>query len=78
MLKKSLILSLLAMLMVSGLSVFNTSVNADEKVGCVVLEDGTIVCKEDLAEGCRINVELSIVECDVDPLGDHDDKFPKG
>ena len=78
MLKKSLILSLLAMVLVSGFSVFNTNVNADEKDGCVVLEDGTIVCEEDLAEGCRINEELSIVECDVDPLGDHDDKFPKG
>ena len=78
MLKKSLILSLLAMVLVSGFSVLNTNVNADEKAGCIVLEDGTIVCEEDLAEGCRINEELSMIECEVDPLGDHDDKFPKG
>ena len=65
------------MVLVSGLSAFKTNVNADEKDGCVVLEDGTIVCKEDLAEGCRINEELSIIECEVDPLNDLD-KFPKG
>lgn len=77
MLKKSLVLSLLAMVLVSGLSVFNTSVNADEKDGCIVLEDGTIVCEEDLAEGCRINEELSIVECDFEPYNGRGE-YPKG
>ena len=42
-----------------------------------MLEDGTIVCEEDLAEGCRINEELSIVECEIDPQDDHDVKVPK-
>ena len=77
MLKKGIVLSLLLMILVSGVSVVHTNVNADEKDGCIVLEDGTIVCEEDLTEGCRINEELSIVECEIDLHDDHDVKVPK-
>lgn len=67
-----MILSLGAILV--GVVAPKTEIAADEKNGCHVDKNGTIVCEEDIPEGCWINPETLEVECSTAPCFNHDDE----
>ena len=69
--KLLMILSLMAILV--GFVTPKTEIAADKKNGCQVDKNGTIVCEEDIAEGCWFNPETLEVECPTAPCLNHDD-----
>ena len=78
MLKKVVILSMVAFLASGGILLKKNNVFAEENDGCYVLFDGTIVCDEDIPEGCSFNPELKEIVCEVEPLENKGDPGIKG
>ena len=74
---KKLFAILAVMFMLVGLIQPHVQLNAEEKSGCNVDKNGTIVCEEDIPDGCLFNPETLEVECSYDPLWDHDDERVK-
>lgn len=74
---KKLFITLMAMLLLAGFLKPTVRLNAEEKNGCKIDKNGTIVCDEDIPDGCWFNPETLEVECPIDPLWDHDDERVK-
>lgn len=78
MLKKILVLSMAGILLLGGIVMKKNIVSAEENDGCYVLLDGTIVCEEDIPEGCSFDPELKDIVCEIDPLENRGDPGIKG
>ena len=74
---KKLFAVLTVMLLLVGVVKPAVELKAEENDGCQIDKNGTIVCEEDIAEGCWFNSETLEVECSIDPLWDHDDERVK-
>ena len=75
---KKLFAILAIMMLLVGLVKPKVLLDAEENTGCNVDKNGTIICKEDIAEGCWFNPETLEVECPVDPYFGHQEEKPRG
>ena len=76
---KKLIIVCAALFMVAGMFILkNNSVNAEENDGCYVLFDGTIICEEDIPQGCEYDPEIRGIICEAEPWENRGDPGMKG
>lgn len=78
MLKKLMIICAALFMVAGALALKNSRVNAEENNGCYVLFDGTIICEEDILQGCEFDPETKDIVCEVDPLENKGDPGMKG
>lgn len=67
------------MLCLTSIGLFTNNINADEYNGCIIAEDGKIICVEDIPEGCEIDFENNeiICPCPIEPLGNNCNGCPR-